>query len=181
MNYLCTVDPGARYAAWALWDGGGALLACGQTTEAVGGLTCVRVATRLDADVVAAWTGHRMRNKEAPNLVKSVLLVELPERYDEDDETREKDLLRVAATGGAVAGVFTHAGWVAASTSPAKWKGQLPKTVHHQRVREVFQRSPRGPLERWVLETCLAVHNAKNHHNILDAVAMGLWFNRRTR
>ena len=53
---------------------------------------------------------------------------------------------------------------------PAKWKGQVPKKIHHQRVWASLE-----PEEGELLDSVLlAVHKDKVH-NVMDAVAMGLW------
>jgi hypothetical protein len=53
---------------------------------------------------------------------------------------------------------------------PATWKGQIPKDVHHRRARARLLAE-----EVRVLERVLLGVPAAKQHNVLDAVALGLY------
>lgn len=167
MSYLLTIDPGARYAAWALWNkGDGTLLEARQTPDA-------RLLPNIADHVLGPVYEHL---GGPPRVVHPVVhplrvLVELPREYDEDKAERAKDLFLVAATAGALVMAFNLPHTTAEFVRPPEWKGQLPKPVHHQRAWAVLTGAEQGRV----------FATTKNRHNVLDAVAMGLWALRRLR
>ena len=53
---------------------------------------------------------------------------------------------------------------------PSQWKGQIPKKIHHARMRGVMSTE-----ELRVLDAALARTDKGGHPEILDAVALGLY------
>jgi hypothetical protein len=83
---------------------------------------------------------------------------------------RPNDILKLARDAGAHAGLYLSLGVNVRFVEPARWKGQVPKTIHHARVWSQLQ-----PGEQSIVhEGCLGVAPSKRH-NVLDAVGMGLW------
>lgn len=76
------------------------------------------------------------------------------------------DLKRLRATLAAIALVARRAGWGTAYVEPHAWKGNVPKTVHHNRLRGVL-----GPGD-----AAVALPGDPGYdHNVADAVALGLY------
>ena len=102
-------------------------------------------------------------------------------------------LIALAAEGGTLAGMYAGAnGCRAYATTPAKWKGSVPKPIHHARVWRELDGKERallggsatldrieaakreGALERWAKPGAF-YYGTWTGHNLLDAVALGLW------
>jgi len=77
---------------------------------------------------------------------------------------RKNDIIRLALAAGRIVGSRQ-----CKFMTPTQWKGQLPKSVHHDRMRAVMSKEELKILE-WAIE------NTKKgaHPEILDAVALGL-------
>lgn len=153
-DYLLTIDPGATYAAWALWRDG--VLEKAEQTSA--SKTLGGVVRKAIEGVAVGPRGFSV-------------LIELPQHYTEDREERAADLFRVAATAGALAYAFEAWGANVTFVRPPEWKGQVPKAAHHARALQVLRADER------VRVYC----SAKDRHNVWDAVAMGLWALKRIR
>ena len=54
--------------------------------------------------------------------------------------------------------------------SPAAWKGQVPKKIHHPRILRSL-----SEVEREIVLDVLDLLPASTRHNVLDAVGIGLW------
>lgn len=91
------------------------------------------------------------------------VIVELPQVY-RHGKGDPNDLVDLAFAAGRITRRFE----LVATTRPGQWKGQTPKAVHHARVRKALL-----PAEEDVLARA-QVARAKAH-NVLDAVALGLW------
>ena len=165
MNYLLTIDPGARYAAWALWDAAG-LVEARQTPDSNALRTIIQNVAGPTHAYVANVVAVQPRSPGGIDV-----LVELPQEYADDKEERSKDLFRVAATAGALAFAFDVPGNTVKFVRPPEWKGQVPKRVHHARALTVLS----------AREQSRIYSTPKVHHNVMDAVAMGLWARRRIR
>lgn len=57
---------------------------------------------------------------------------------------------------------------------PAQWKGQIPKDIHHEQILRQLE-TP----ELLVLDQCLQNIPKSKHHNVYDAVGLGLWYLQR--
>lgn len=91
------------------------------------------------------------------------VIVELPQVYVVG-KGDPNDLIALAFAAGRITRRFANVDTV----RPAQWKGQLPKDIHHRRVR--------ASLTLWELEVLERARIAKSKlHNVLDAVALGLW------
>ncbi len=87
---------------------------------------------------------------------------EIPQVYSGDGAKKAAALIDLAVAAGRMTGQLPTK-----YVRPASWKGQVPKDIHHARVRAVLT-----PAE-------FAVYNAvdcpaSKRHNVLDAIALGL-------
>ena len=153
MTRLLAVDPGVHASGWALLAGSG------PPALVACGLH------RVDPSLFDEWP-----------VSIDVLAIEVPQVYRAGRSRGDpSDLVDLAiAAGRAIEAV--GAGEVR-RLRPAEWKGQTPKAICHRRARALL-----GPDELGRLELCLAPVARPLRHNVLDAVALGLWASgRRTR
>lgn len=142
MTLLMTVDPGKHACAFSVWNGLFFLEA-----------PFIEGPRQRFASYVQRWN-------------PDVLVVEVPLHYPMGGKnTDPNDLVQVALSAGACIGT---AQGVVVTVFPSQWKGQLPKEVHHRRVR-----SDRRYTERMAEEVAKVLSGLQ--HNVLDAIAMGLW------
>lgn len=80
-----------------------------------------------------------------------------------------KDLIAVATAGAYLMGTYRPRAFV--MVSPTQWKGQTPKDIHHERMRLALL-----PWETHVLGNALRDAPKPHHKEILDAVALGLFY-----
>lgn len=146
-----SIDPGKHVSGWALWLGEH-LLGCGI---------------------------HR-HGEDLPALITEFSPVERV--YLETMEIRgsrsggkEADLLHVATRGSYFAGRIRPRHLV--EFTPSGWKAQVPKDIHHDRVRFALDR----PREEEVLRTGLLPVPAGNRKEVLDAIGIGLYGLGRTK
>jgi hypothetical protein len=95
-------------------------------------------------------------------------VMEFPQVYPTQAQRGEdpNDLLALAYAAGAVA----HAVGDVELVAPREWKGQMPKKVCHRRAQGALDAS-----ERSVLERELDAVPPMRVHDVLDAMALGLW------
>lgn len=91
------------------------------------------------------------------------VIVELPQVYVVG-KGDPNDLIALAFAAGRITRRFSDVDTV----KPAQWKGQLPKEVHHRRVRACLESAELDAIEN------SGIARGKLH-NALDAVALGLW------
>lgn len=97
------------------------------------------------------------------------LVIEVPRSYGSARQRGDQnDLIDLAFEAGAVAAQFPRA--FVLRVSPAKWKHQLPKRVVWERTKEKLTKAEIELAE----STARAV--GKKGHNVLDAVALGVWY-----
>ena len=146
MNILA-IDPGKRSIAWA-WFVRGKLLECGFASH--------------DKTPFEAGTRDMIQSVDLPG-TPDVVVIERPKIYPRDRDKRPNDLLDLALTAGACI-VFGPPVFV----TPQQWKGQVPKKIHGERIRDELSAAERTVLRHWV-----------KNHNVLDAVGIGLWYAKR--
>ena len=151
---LVAIDPGTKALGWARFTPEGRLVSCGVSR------TIERTSDgQIDAHARALGIG-------ADRAVVEEMEIR-PGRV----ESQPADLLRVQAVGCAVAGL------VALRVSllpPSRWKGSIPKRVHHVRIRSALSGNEREIVDR-------AAAGAGAHaKEVLDAVGLGLYALRRT-
>jgi hypothetical protein len=149
MNLLA-VDPSIRNAGWAEYSNG-RLTSCGLWRTKTPWPRCLVELSEL-AGAFAAQT--------APH----VLVVEWPQVYG--GKRNHHDLLKLAASVGVVAGTFVLP--KLELVEPRIWKGRTEKSLHARHAVGVLSAK-----ERAVLSACGAPPSLM--HNVIDAVALGLW------
>lgn len=98
----------------------------------------------------------------APDLV----VVECPVVYPRGAGKGEdpNDLIQVALSAGACMAACMHS----VTVTPGEWKGQVPKNIHHRRIEPQLTEAMRRDINSVP---------AILRHNVLDAIALGLWWN----
>jgi hypothetical protein len=163
---LISIDPGTVNLGWAAWDGLGRLVAagCSRTvrTKSLDG--------KIDAHATAlfrdAWKASEGR------MSKNALDVLVERMQIDGRQVPPKDLLDVQAVGFAVAGLL---GARVVSHPPSRWKGSIPKDIHHMRIRAELEEH-----ERRILDEALAGVPKANRKEVLDAVGLGCYHLKRT-
>ena len=148
---VTAIDPG-RTSGWAQFTAG-KLSAAG---------------TFRDHDYPAVW--HRGFDQ--------TLVLEIPRIYPHRSKGDPNDIVDLALTVGEIRGHYRPLVTRVIETFPANWKGQVPKEIHHARVLRQLADDELRLLEgekRKVSKT----HPHGYDHNMLDAVALGLWFLQR--
>lgn len=99
------------------------------------------------------------------SLTPDLLVAECPVVYPRGSGKGEdpNDLIQVALSAGACMAACPQS----VTVSPGEWKGQVPKEIHHRRI------EPRLT-ER--MRTNINAVRGVMRHNVLDAVALGLWW-----
>lgn len=97
-----------------------------------------------------------------PVNVDGRVIVEVPDRRWRGTE---RDVMDLAAAAGFYAGRLSTGGAGHTFVTPQAWKGQVPKTIHHTRIRAALGDAEVAHLPRAKGEL---VH-------VLDAVGIGLW------
>ena len=151
---LLAVDPGTRSLGWAAFTGS-RLQACG-VLKSKGELEMLRE--------VQAWS-RALR----PLLSSSTrLVVEVPEHYPGAKSKAPPNLLaKVTFVAGGVVGALCLPDVI--TVVPKRWKGQVPKAVHHKRLRAVLvpgERDRTPPV---------------SSDDTWDAIGLGLWALGRTK
>ena len=147
-----TIDPGAD-TGWSLWGSNGLEL-CG-----LGDPRLKKGSVILDDHtcVTDVW-------------------IESQAIYPGRGGARPADIIKLAQSAGAWAGIYATLGAEVHWVLPAQWKGQIPKPkrgetyIVEKRVLAVL-----SPPERAVLELGCKGLCASKRHNVIDAVGIGLW------
>lgn len=155
MSALLAVDPGTTALGWA-WFTDGRLYQC----------SLLRAKNTQEMTQV-------IKHTFLPSTQE--LVIERPQLYV---------FGRAKADPNKVAQVTFIAGVTAGRTShgklflpyPGEWKGQVPKSIHNERVLEVLEAR-----ERAIYDKESKAWPASLRHNILDAIGLGLWHLRRIR
>lgn len=148
--------------------------------------------TAIDPGATAGWaqfTAGKLsaagifRNHEYPAVwhrgYDQTLVLEVPRIYPHRSKGDPNDIVELALTVGEIRGHYRPLVTRLIETYPASWKGQVPKEIHHARVLKALADDEKKLLDvekRKVTKT--NPHGFDN--NMLDAVALGLWFLQRT-
>jgi len=95
---------------------------------------------------------------------RSTVVVEKMQIYPNERVKDPNDLLEVSK----VVGMCHFLGETVVEYFPREWKGQLPKKIHHDRIKKVLTQFEISTLGKYI----------KNEH-VLDAVGLGLFYLRR--
>jgi hypothetical protein len=161
---ILTVDSGTRVLAYAGWERN-KLIRTGATRS--GAKTLAVRACDMVSDMLISVCGDG-------RTTISDIVVEMPVVYPHSkNKTDPNDLIALAIVAGAALGyipVMRHR-----LVTAAEWKGQQPKDVTQRRVvKELSFKEER------VLESALSCLPSSLHHNVYDAVGIGLWYLNRT-
>lgn len=137
---LVAIDPGAS-AGWARFING-TLSSCGLGVPPIVG---PGIATATD------------------------VVVEKPE-YHKHEKVNPNDLITLAIRVGRDVERAAREGISARIVRPTEWKGSVPKTIHHPRIRAVLDGT-----ETDILDRALGANAKSKGHNVVDAVGLGLW------
>lgn len=140
---------------------------------------------------VAAWHASRAH--------VDLVIVEQPEYQGaRSNGARPIDLMNLAWAGALVAGSFAgRDGCPIIAVGPRQWKGSMPKPVHHMKVLAALSVAEQrvlpgdaiarvkaareaGARTRWA-KPGASYYGRWTGHNLLDAVALGLWHLGRLR
>jgi hypothetical protein len=137
---LLAIDPGKKKLGWAFFSAG-VLVRCGLSR--IDGIdTLGRLAVIHALQLPCATRG----------------IVELMTVYPGEGKSAPSDLLDVATVGAEVAGRKCD---FVEYVRPRDWKGQVPKEIHHPRIRE--------RLESYELVVAKGAN-----HDTMDAIGLGL-------
>jgi hypothetical protein len=101
-----------------------------------------------------------------------VALIEKPQVYRAvSSKGNPNDLITLAILVGRYAERLTLAGVCVDLVTPASWKGQIPKDVHHARVVSGLSAAEVAILDRGAIRPRAKTRD----HNVLDAVALAKW------
>jgi len=146
---LGTIDPGEHQIAFAVSE-----------NAIIVDAGLYRIATLRDAHVFCA----------ALNL--DAIIVEQPQVYrGARGKGDPNDLIRLANVVGACASACARS----KTTLPSRWKGQVPKKIHHERVLAELER---GRELAMVLSKIAGIRGS-DRHNVFDAIGLNLWSLRR--
>lgn len=149
---LLAFDPAVHHVAWAAFDGG-RLARCELVRDK-------KLGAALEQRFRASSGWQPMR-----------VLIEIPQVYEQRKwEGDPNDLIDVAVTVGRVAQAFGPEGPAAEFVRPRRWKGTAPKEVVGRWIVKRLDDA-----EQNVLRTAKAPVPASLHHNIVDAIGIGLW------
>ncbi len=100
-------------------------------------------------------------------------IIEVPQVYPgQQQKGDQNDLINLAVVVGRYAEQATACGFRVMLVKPREWKGQLPKDVCWQRVRETLSTIELARMDK--------VPKSKAH-NMHDAIGLGTWFQKRWR
>jgi hypothetical protein len=162
-SHLVAVDPGLRGAGVSYWWPDGTLRLATYVTgdsEGNGPKAWAAVTASLAKSCEPCWTE------------KPVFVLELPQVYrtSRAPDVDPNDLIQLAAVVGDMAGALRPHASAVHVFQPRTWKGQVPKDVHHRRVKAKLR-----PAE---LHSILLPAQSLRH-NVLDAIALGLFYLKR--
>ena len=105
-----------------------------------------------------------------PGMVAKAVIIERPEIYGARFMKGDPNLLVTLAIGvGRYVEYYESRGARVALVLPKAWKGQIPKPIHHARLEASF-----SPHERATVAEGLKYVAKSHHHDVLDAVGLGI-------
>jgi hypothetical protein len=150
-----TIDPGLA-TGWALWTSGATttLIACGLGDP-------------------RSTPKHVVTPRHENDDVVHDVWIESPRIYPRG-HADPQDIIVLARGAGEWGGIYSVLATTVHYVEPAQWKGQVPKAIHHARVWAELR-----AVEKDIVDAASRGIAPSKRHNILDAVAMGLWVAKR--
>ena len=155
---IICIDPGAKKAGVALFETSGKLM----TAWLAEGKDW-----RDTADCV-------MRRLPVSAVNVSAVVIEKMQIYESTPLAHANDCITLSLTAGRVTGLFS--GWVGDNTfeyTPRTWKGQVPKGIHIERIKEELTDPETRRLQ--------LPKDKKKQLDVWDAVGIGLYHLRKER
>lgn len=148
---VLAIDPGTKGIGWARFTPAGTLTEAGLARTTARGLhlAAISLSYQIPKD-------------------PEVYVEEMTYRPG-DRRSVPRDLLRVQWIGAAVASAVSSAG-IPIPVTPAKWKGQVPKVIHHPRIVKALTAGEVECMDRGLADVPEGLR-----HNVLDAIGIGLW------
>lgn len=115
----------------------------------------------------ATWSGTDLAAvgvyplDEVPQLLLELAVIEKPQVY-RHARARNADIVDLAMSAARLAARFEHVVWYL----PREWKGQVPKAIHHERIKEALTGPERLLVSGW---------NKSEREHIWDAIGLGLY------
>lgn len=147
--------------------------------------------TAVDPGKVAGWAQYTAKKLTACGIFsdwkypqiwhsgyEQTFVMEIPRIYPHRSKGDPNDIVDLALTTGEIRGHFRAAGCHIIEAFPRTWKGQVPKEIHHARVLKQLADDELRLLNAEARKISKTNPNGFDH-NMLDAVALGLWFLRR--
>lgn len=151
---LVSIDPGVRPLGWALWS-----------RDALVNAGCSRAPAHVPIETALEIHRDNLGWAVRGSAVAIESMVYRPK------DSTPQDLIDVQTIGLGVAGMGAAITLYRASD----WKGTIPKTIHHERIRAVLSAA-----ERAVLDRALSIVPRGNRKEVLDAVGIGCYHLNRT-
>ena len=157
---MVSIDPGKAVLAYAFWSHHGVRLVGG------GVLDVEHVEYQPFSDLVSAMRqkATAMASSRVGLAVRAV--VELMTHYPDSRRSQPADLIAVATMGAMVGALWARR---LVFIRPDQWKGQVPKIVTQLRVHDALSDEERGVLDKLLQKT-----PKRFHHDLYDAVGIGL-------
>lgn len=162
MTEIVSIDPGTEALGWAVWRHG-RLWRAGVSRS---------VERERSPEAYARYHAAAIGLALDPDSPPEAVALESMEWRHGDVRSQPRDLLAVQTVGCLVAG---RLGGFVHLYPPSRWKGTIPKDIHHERIKNALDAN-----ERAVLDQALAGVRASNRKEVLDAVGLGLYHLRRT-
>ena len=157
MNNVLAVDPGKRHLGWAMLQHNDKLRA-GYASSAL--------------DPPEAW--RDLAGQIAARHADVVVVEQMVDYPGAQRVANPNDLLPLAGLAGAVFATFRADQWL--WPTPRRWKGTVPKNVHHKRIWDSLSEAQARELAR------VTDHlSAKQTADVLDAVGLAFWGRRCAR
>jgi len=156
---LLAIDPGYRYFGYSIFAGNDILQA---------GLS-----KALESDEWDRWNGQPPSFTGIADLILNTdweeryAIIEFPKVHR--DTPNPESIVRLAAACGAYTSLLQAAGFHTEWVEPRSWKGTTPKGIMYKRILAKVPESQYANIDR--------IHD----HNVIDAVGIGLWKNRKRR
>lgn len=156
MTLGLAIDPGKKGHGLAIFDLNNGELLHAQLTNGLGGQAHPLLETLPELEPFFA---------SSPG---AELVIERPKIYDrEHQKGDQRDLIDLAIVVGAIASRAAPQVGSVLLVEPTQWKGNVPKNVTEKRARKALSTDE--------LETVNLPSAAGLHHNVWDAVGIGLW------
>lgn len=157
---MITIDPGVKALGWAWGMRGRVLLAgCSKVGKVTIGAAAIAHAQNIAKAIGSFGAGDR-----------EGVFCESMEIRPTDPIYKTRDLVDVQTVGMLVSGMLSQTFGPAVPVPVSRWKGNVPKHIHHGRILEKLD-----PGERGLVDEACALAGKTNAKEVLDAVGVFLY------